>query len=318
MRLALWVFGIALFAMGASSRPSFALEPAGGPAEPTARELGQEPEDASAGDDPNAAEGSPGEVAGGNANRRSWLAQGSSETSAAGSKSTSSSSGFTLGAVLIVLGLGGAAIVVRQKRRKLAPLAASDSRLSVLSSSRIGPKAYAVTAHVNGRVLLLGVTDHAVTHLGWLDAPDPEAAPEAQASAEVVADRDELPDDYPGSALRGVSIRPAPLASSRDLQRFREVLRGAVSSRPEPARRPSYPSVSDAASTLAAQTTDVVSATQPGPTLSAAPASLRRKRQRRHDSLPAGTTPSAAPGADEASASGIEGQVAGLRALRNG
>jgi flagellar biogenesis protein FliO len=84
--------------------------------------------------------------------------------------------------VLIVLGvLGGAVLVAKQRRRLAAPvLPDSATRVRVLSSARIGPKANAVVAEVGGRVLLLGVTDTSVARLAWLDrAPAREAAPEA-------------------------------------------------------------------------------------------------------------------------------------------
>jgi flagellar biogenesis protein FliO len=266
---------------------------------------------------------------------RSWLARGDSALSAPPSESSGTSTGLTLGAVVIVLGLGAAAVALRFKRQKLAPLSPSESRLTVLSSSRVGPKAYAVTAHVGGRVLLLGVTDHSVTNLGWLDAtePDAPAGERAEAESEPDAEGDELPDDYPGSALR-TSSPPGPFASSRALERFQEVLRGAATSRTELPMRPSYAGrAPDAATLLAAQTTDVVAAgaahaaPAAAPALAAAPApvagplSLRRKRRGR-DSFPPRepreprvAAPSRAPKAPTPNPS-LEGQVAGLRQLR--
>jgi flagellar biogenesis protein FliO len=223
-----------------------------------------------------------------------------------------------LGAIVIVLGLAGAAIFLRFRRQTALPLTPSESRLTVLSSSRVGPKAFAVTAHVNGRVLLLGVTDHSVTNLGWLDATEPEApAPENGGTAEVPGDDDELPDDYPGSALRASRPPAVPFASTNALERFQEVLRG-VSSRNELPMRPSYAPRArpDAATTLAAQTMDVVAAAS-SPVQTAA--SLRRKRRGGRDTSaarePRIPAPSRAHRAPDAS---LEGQVAGLRTLRNG
>lgn len=246
---------------------------------------------------------------------RSWLATGSANPLEAATREESSSgTGLTLGAVLLVLALGAAALVMRHKRQKLAPLGPDESRLTVLSTSRVGPKAYAVTAHVNGRALLLGVTDHTVTNLGWLDIREP-AAGEAPAEAALADDDDELPDDYPGSALRAASRVPPTFASASSLKRFQDVLRGAEQARGELPLRPSYPPpASDAASLLAAQTSDIVG----GAPLQAAPLSLRRKRRSRDSIAPSQPQTSRAGDGARAGGASLEGQAAGLRALRNG
>ena len=73
-------------------------------------------------------------------------------------------------AVLLVLGsLCGGALVLRNKRMTKAVLPESATRVRVISSARIGPKANAVVAEVGGRVILLGVTDTSVARLAWLD-----------------------------------------------------------------------------------------------------------------------------------------------------
>lgn len=343
---------------------SFALDPAGGPPAPHAphapsaeRTPDTEAPDASAPSDEGAsgeeapsadngapASGSPPST--GSDAPRSWLSQSGREgpklAPAAGG-----GSGLTFGALSLLIALGAGAVVLHMKRKKQLPIPSSDARVNVLSSSRIGPKAFAVTAHVGGRVMLLGVTDHTVTHLGWLDAPENEAeAVEDEAAEADEPGRDELPADYPGSALRAServrSHRVAPaapmsstqLATARDLKRFQEVLRG-VASRPAPLRRNEPASeVPSAAATLAAQTSDiltpttplVVSATaaEPNMTGSTPPNSLRRKRQRRQESLSpnklGSATPSETPAGSEApsDASKLEGQVAGLRAAARG
>jgi flagellar biogenesis protein FliO len=213
---------------------------------------------------------------------------------------------------VIVLGLAGAAIYMRFKRQTALPLSPSESRLTVLSSSRVGPKAYAVTAHVGGRVLLLGVTDHGVANLGWLDPREPEATVRERDATDEPDESDDLPDDYPGSALRASKVPPVPFATTHELKRFQEVLRGAVSSRTELPIRPSYPARPDAASTLAARTTDVVAAGAPVTVPSSV--SLRRKRRGGRESV----APRAAAPSRVVADPSLEGQVAGLRALRNG
>jgi flagellar biogenesis protein FliO len=304
----------------AASAPSVALEPAGGSPEaaPSASAGADEP-DASIEEAP-APPADPGSASG----ARSWLARGGSGPAIEPVKeSTGASTGRTLGAVVLVLGLAGAAIFMRFKRQTTLPLTPSESRLTVLSSSRVGPKAYAVTAHVGGRALLLGVTDHSVTNLGWLDAREPEV-PEAAAERDTGAsdqepESDELPDDYPGSALRA-SRAPVNFASSSELKRFQEVLRGAVSSRAELPIRPSYaPSrAPDAAMTLAAQTLDVVSSSAAAPTGVPTSVSLRRKRRGRESIPPREVRASAPSRAPKAIDPALEGQVLGLRTLRNG
>jgi flagellar biogenesis protein FliO len=304
----------------AASAPSFALEPAGGSPEPAlaAPEGAGEP-DASVEEAP-APPADPGSASG----ARSWLARGGGGPAIEPAKESSgASTGLTLGAVVVVLGLAGAAIFMRFKRQTALPMTPSESRLTVLSSSRVGPKAYAVTAHVGGRVLLLGVTDHSVANLGWLDAREPEA-PGAMAEPDTSAgeqepEGDELPDDYPGSALRA-SRAPVNFATSSELKRFQEVLRGAVSSRAELPIRPSYaPSrAPDAAMTLAAQTMDVVSSSAAAPTGVPTSVSLRRKRRGRESIAPREVRASAPSRAPKAIDPALEGQVLGLRTLRNG
>jgi len=286
---------------------------------------------------------------------RTWLRQSSDPEPSAASGSDSRSPVLTLLALLLVAGLGAGALWLQRKKRTLSPIAAADARLTLLSSTRVGPKAYAVSAEVNGRVLLLGVTDHSVTHLAWIDAPEPElpadlASPEPETAAYAEDRSDDLPDDYPGSSLRapsqsnaplgGSSLHPSPLTTSQNLRRFQEVLRGAVPLTSQAGRAPRAAvrdsdtfsrdlgaAGSDAAATLAAMTSAVVRAEAPAGR-SVAPASLRRKRQRRElEPKPTlGTSggsvvrspraPNKAEGAPAPSA--LEGQVAGLRALKNG
>jgi len=322
-----------------------AIAPAGGPPGPAEEDA---VETATAADPPDAS-----------VEDRSWLRQSSDSESSVAVGSDSRSPLLTLLALLLVAGLGAGALWLQRKKRTSSPIAGTDARLTLLSSTRVGPKAYAVSAEVSGRVLLLGVTDHSVTHLAWLDAPEPDlpeelSSPEPEAMAETQAyaqeTSDDLPDDYPGSSLRapsqsnaplgGASLRPSPLTTSQNLRRFQEVLRGAVPLTSQSGRAPRAAvrdsegaargaADSDAAATLAALTLDVVRA-EPAPAgRSVAPASLRRKRQRRElDQKPtlgvsagssvrsARATSKAVPSA--AASNALEGQVAGLRALKNG
>jgi flagellar biogenesis protein FliO len=327
-------FAVVLFAL-----PARALDPAGGPPEPEERAVANDADHDSA-TNPATTSRAKLEAPDASVEDRTWLTHDSPAPTEVGSGIAAPNPLLTVLALLIVLGLGGGALWLQRRKRPLAQLGSTDGRLNLISSTRVGPKAFAVSAEVGGRVLLLGVTDHSVTHLGWLDPPELEAAePEAAA----LSSRDELPDDYPGSALRAAANGSSPLTSSGNLRRFQEVLRGALPDR-EPSVRPapfatprSEPILrssalgggSDAASTLAALTEDVLGAASELP--HGVPASLRRKRQRRQDQLEArAATPSAPPvrapslrpPAPQEPAprpdAGLEGQVAGLRALRNG
>jgi flagellar biogenesis protein FliO len=317
-----WILALACLGIGVSSRPSFALEPAGGPPEAALDESSDDPPDASVGDEASSGDELAPELA---PAERSWLGRGPMTGAPGASQSAPASqgSGFTLGALLIVLGLGAAAIILRYRRRRLGSIPTVQSRLTVLSSSRIGPKAFAVSAQVGGRVLLLGVTDHSVSHLGWLDSVDADAIAPLDSGArrepgDTLDAAEDLPDDYPGSALRAASGGSAPLASAKNLKRFREVLEGAVRGRPEPPLRPQNPfEAPSAASTLAAQTNDVFTASSGTRERAATIPSLRRQRQRRRQSLPPENV-SAQPVATGASEPLVEGQVRGLSALRNG
>jgi flagellar biogenesis protein FliO len=290
-----WAASVPLLLLALMScPPAQALEPAGGP--PALEEDEGEAPDASV---PDSAE-------------RSWLLDGQNAEPALDTSRPSALPG--LGIVIagtVLLGLGGAAMWLRQRRAKSSPLPDAEARLKVLATSRVGPKAYAVTASAGGRVMLLGVTDQQVSHLCWLDAPEPmqpELVPEL---------KDELPDDYPGSALRasarvsGIPGPPEPhwTMSEGSLLRFQEVLRDAALD-PNGGDRPSSAALTDAATILAEQTRDILSSVPPAPTAKRAASSGSRKRQRRNKSL-APVTP--APAAEEPS---LEGQVAGLKALR--
>jgi flagellar biogenesis protein FliO len=319
---------LALFVGLLASGSALAVDPAGGPAVPP----GMDPEDfVSAADAPDAS-----------VEEQSWMGQSARETAPAFAPSASThSSVLSVLALVLVAGLGGSALWLQRRKGKASPLGAVESRLTLLSSTRVGPKAFAVSAEVNGRVLLLGVTDHQVTNLGWLDPPELEAPALAEVEEEAAAlETDELPDDYPGSALRaaaqqaslppGSTLQPSPLTSSHNLRRFQEVLRGAIPSQAPSLRAPRVPTPShelssrlgpppgsDAASTLAALTSDVLGSEVAPTGRSVAPASLRRKRQRRQE-LTTKAKAAAQVELDESANNSLEGQVAGLRALKNG
>jgi flagellar biogenesis protein FliO len=341
-----------------ASSQALAIEPAGGPAVPP----GMDPLDFI----------SPADLPDASVEDRTWFGQDARGDEPRLTASPSSHNPLlSVLALLLVAALGGGALWLQRRKSKTSPLGTVESRLMLLSSTRVGPKAFAVSAEVNGRVLLLGVTDHQVTNLGWLDPPELEPADVAEEpEPEAAIDADDLPDDYPGSALRAAarqasqldptslpppSLQPSPLGSSQhfasshgfsnshglgnghsltnsqNLRRFQEVLRGAMPDKSNPLRAPRLPTPSsellgrsapplgsDAASTLAAQTSDVLQSDGSAGGRSVAPASLRRKRQRRQELTSKPAKPSARVAPESAPPGSIEGQVAGLRALKKG
>jgi flagellar biogenesis protein FliO len=330
-RLALLVGLLCLLASGRA----LAIDPAGGPAVPP----GMDPVDfLPASELPDAS-----------VEDRTWLGQAAPrDEPRLGATPSSHSPLLSVLALLLVSGLGAGALLLQRRKSKASPLGAIESRLTLLSSTRVGPKAFAVSAEVNGRVLLLGVTDHQVTNLGWLEPPELEAPASAEEPEPEASEADDLPDDYPGSSLRAAarqaaqldptsllppSQRPSSLTNTHNLRRFQEVLRGAMPmpmpDRPSSLRAPRRPTPnsellggplygSDAASTLAAQTSDVLQSDAAPSGRSVAPASLRRKRQRRQELTTKPPKGAAKAEPEAAGQSSLEGQVAGLRALKNG
>lgn len=179
----------------------------------------------------------------------------------------------------LVLGLGGAAVYIRRQRRVV--VRAVRSELTVLTSTRVGPKAQVVAVSVSGRKLLLGVTDSHVSSLGWLDS-EPEG--------DAVAPDDELPAEAPAAASRAAlepprgtveassaaaaritrALRTAQQADTTPPRRFRDALRGALGK--ADARGSQDPAVLLASATEDVVSTRGVRADEPGPSRVAAPA----------------------------------------------
>jgi flagellar biogenesis protein FliO len=111
---------------------------------------------------------------------RSWLRQSKRGAQVADDADAGSAGGWPVAALVLLGALGGAAIYMKYKRG--APsflLPQADVR--VLSTTRLGTKASLVVAEVHGRTMLLGVTEHSVSELGWVD--DAGQAPDASSEA---------------------------------------------------------------------------------------------------------------------------------------
>lgn len=164
---------------------------------------------------------------------------------------------FFLG--LFVVGLGGAAVYMKRKR-KASPLLV-NSEVQMLSTARVGSKAQVVVIAVGGRKMLLGVTDAGVNRLAWLDGEL-----EGDELVNVAADQ--------VSPTESVHTRfaepPAPERTGAS-RNFREALFGALGQKPSRVRQEHederafgsaaadfFAGADDTASSIADETRDVV------------------------------------------------------------
>ncbi len=193
---------------------------------------------------------------------RSWLRQTTHEVAGAANAAQKQTVPWRgLLAVLVVGGLGLAAINARRKRR--GPLAHHALTPRVLGSTRVGPKAQAMVIEVAGRVLLLGVTDGSVQKLAWLDKGN---AAETSTKGGFSLFESEPPKETP----RLLSNASAPAVAENGSSRFREVLAALLG------RQAATPS---AAEQIAAETEDVYAgpggaAPAPGPAVEGQAAGL--------------------------------------------
>ncbi len=175
----------------------------------------------------------------------SWLAPRQAPKAVATGRSAIPSLGRVIGLVLVLGSLGVATLYFKRRGRGETKRAPSPKRLTVISSTRIGPKAHAVVIAVAGRQMLLGVTDSSVKRLAFIDELEED-------ERELTSEPARRPSSQ--SALRGAAIgvrtvAPEPAKAGG----FSELLRTAFGSKRAPAAIET-----DAASILAAQTQDTV------------------------------------------------------------
>jgi flagellar biogenesis protein FliO len=127
------------------------------------------------------------------------------------------------GMLLLVSALGGVAFYARRRRQQANAPAQVKPQLRVLGSTRIGPKASAVVVEVAGKRILLGVTEHAVNNLAWLDDDANQAVEEREASRVHTAP----------------AVRPSAAPEAAGPSGFLKLLRSAVGTN---AARPVTPS----------------------------------------------------------------------------
>jgi flagellar biogenesis protein FliO len=233
-----------------------------------------------------------------------WLSQRGKARAELGTREEGPSTWRSLLLVVLVGGLGGAAVYM--KKRRQAPKAVQlPANLRVVASTRLTAKAQAIVAQVGGRTILLGVTDTSVRRLAWLDenpALATETEPEARESAPVPSD---VPLNFEGRPIRALrSDRVAVTPAAKAAERFSEVLSARLAEDTTPAARRERNTPSPA-ETIAQLTEDVYRPSRK----SSRKSSLRR-------SSPIATEPE--PSAANGNPAAYEGQIAGLSARLRG
>jgi flagellar biogenesis protein FliO len=189
---------------------------------------------------------------------RPWLRDKPKAAEPAQTKEEKKTSPWGAFAALLVLAvLGGGALVMRQRRQKAPGLPPGATRILVLSSAKIGPKASAVVAEVNGRVFLLGVTDSSVSKLAILDG-GPRTTRTARA-------RDDIDEDTARAALLRSRRAPVETAELEDepvrerpiSTKFGEMLDRALGVKPPPGI-PDFRANPGVAALLANEVEDIV------------------------------------------------------------
>lgn len=177
------------------------------------------------------------------AKQPSWLSTREKPKAVATGRSSLPSFGRMLGLLLVVGSLGGAALYLKRRGPGEGKRATAPKRLSVVSSTRIGPKAHAVVLSVGGRQMLLGVTDSSVKRLAFIDEleeEDTEREPERQPERRVA-----IQTAVRSAALAVRAAAPEPSRAGS----FSDMLKTAFGKRA--AAQPA-----DAASVLASETQD--------------------------------------------------------------
>jgi flagellar biogenesis protein FliO len=186
----------------------------------------------------------------------SWLASRPTPKPVATGRSAIPSLGRMIGLLLVLGSLGAATLYLKRRGKGEKQLVQSPRRLSVVSSTRIGPKAHAVVISVGGRQMLLGVTDASVKRLAFID----ELEEDAQEREREPARRPAAQAMTRGAAIAVRTVTPEPAKAGS----FADLLKTAFGKR-EPAGE------SDAASILAAETQDTVG----GKPVAASPTNVR-------------------------------------------
>jgi hypothetical protein len=167
--------------------------------------------------------------------------------------------GRSLGVLLVTAVLGGTALYLRSKKNRVPKQ--KLAQLRVVGSTKLAGRAQLVLAEVDGRKILLGVTDSSVRKLGWLEA-DPVTADQEEFSLgprpRLVAAGVDLAARAPRVSEREPELESEPELSSPPPKRsFRDLLASAVGNI---GHRPDDDSI---ALTLAAETKDTFTRSTP-------------------------------------------------------
>ena len=133
---------------------------------------------------------------------RAWMSQRGQPPLGNDRAGGSPSGARALLGLVAMAALAGGVMFWRKKRDRAVKTEQAGLMLEVLASTRLGPKAQAVVARVGKKVVLLGVTEHSVQKLAWLDGrkltapaaalPEPaapvEPRPQAPGFAQVIRD----------------------------------------------------------------------------------------------------------------------------------
>ncbi|MBI5537752.1 MAG: flagellar biosynthetic protein FliO [Deltaproteobacteria bacterium] len=154
----------------------------------------------------------------------SWLSQNQPvEAAPAGSLPV----GRMIVLLVVTAGIGGGAWYVRKRKLSKAGLS-QNKKLQLVDSTRVGPKAELVIASVQGRMMLLGVTETNIRRLAWLDEQAPaEAAAPADSSPPA-----QSPDSFTAMLRSLVDTDSAPGNEDReDIPRAQPAARAAFGNR---------------------------------------------------------------------------------------
>jgi flagellar biogenesis protein FliO len=117
------------------------------------------------------------------------------------------------GMLALVATLGGVAYYARRRKQTTPAAGAKKEQPRVVGSTRIGPKATAVVVEIAGKRILLGVTEHSVNNLAWLDDEQNQAV-----------------EDEVSSLRHAPAVRPSAAPENAGPGGFLKVLRSAVGS----------------------------------------------------------------------------------------
>jgi len=131
-----------------------------------------------------------------------------------------------------MVALGGAGYFLWRRSRKVTDtVPVKHPHIRVLSGTPIGPKARAVVAEFGGRLILLGVTEHSVRRLAWLDSAIEEAPEHTKdVPTHPAGDAFRAPS---GQAKTGTVTARTTTSTRHHTSKFSEVLRDAVGMKPK-------------------------------------------------------------------------------------